>query len=91
MLAFYVILFFVALYLLWVVVGIEAAAMLVVFELLNTEVTLKKYANRANLWDLICFIMGGFYSLSRCLRYIWNADDLLNIKPVMEDGFIGVL
>lgn len=88
MLAFYAIMGFVALYFLWVVVGIEAAAMLVVFELLNTEVTLKKYANRANLWDLICFIMGGFYSLSRCLTYIWNADDYLDIKSFMEDGFI---
>ena len=82
---------FIALYFLWVAVGIEAAVIMVVFEILHTEVTLKKYAYRANLWDLICFIMGGFYSVSRCLRYVWNADDLLDIKPVMEDGFIGVL
>lgn len=91
MLLFYGIIIFASLYLLWIAVGIEAAAMLVVFEILNTEVTLKKYTDRANLWDLICFIMGGFYSVSRCLTYIWNADDLLDIKPVMEDGFIGVL
>ena len=91
MLLFYGIMIFIALYFLWVAVGIEAAVIMVVFEILHTEVTLKKYADRANLWDLICFIMGGFYSVSRCLRYVWNADDLLDIKPVMEDGFIGVL
>lgn len=91
MLAFYCVLFFVGLYFIWVVVGIEAAAMLVVFEILHTEVTLKKYADRSNLWDLVCFILGGFYSVSICLKYIWNADDLLEIKPVVEDGFIGVL
>lgn len=91
MLAFYTIIIFVAFWSLWVLVGIEAAVMLIVFELLNTDVNLKKYKDPSYLWDLICFILGGFYSVYRCLGYIWNAEDFLEIKPIMEDGFIGVL